>query len=64
MTDNVVIEATEFQDQERMQKIVRVLILAVARLPEDSDRDAIWGGLEELADELSKPLDHRQFIQH
>jgi hypothetical protein len=56
--------SVEFQDQERMKKIVRVLIMAVSKVPEEAGRDAIWGGLEALQDELDKPLDPSQFIQH
>lgn len=64
MSDSHQLNPVEFQDQERMKKIVRVLIMAVAKIPEDAGRDAIWGGLEALQDELNKPLDPRQFIQH
>lgn len=64
MNDPNQLNPIDFQDQERMKKIVRVLIVAVSKVPEDAGRDAIWGGLEALQDELAKPLDPRQFIQH
>lgn len=64
MSDSSSLTPTEYQDQERMKKIVRVLIMAVAKVPEAAGRDAIWGGLEELQDELEKPLDPSQIIQH
>lgn len=64
MSDIQSLNPVDFQDQERMKKIVRVLIMAVAKVPEDAGRDAIWGGLEALQDELDKPLDPRQFTQH
>ena len=54
----------EYMDQEKMKKIVRVLIMAVAKIPEEHGRDAIWGGLEALQEELAKPVDHRGFTQH
>jgi len=56
MTDVKSLDSNEFQDQERMRKILRVLIMAVAKVPEEHGRDAIWGGLEELQKELEKPL--------
>lgn len=55
---------TEFQDQEKMKKILRILIMAVAKVPEESGRDAIWGGLEALQEELEKPLNPQQFTRH
>lgn len=64
MNDPNQLNPIDFQDQERMKKIVRVLIVAVSKVPEDAGRDAIWGGLEALQDELDKPLDPRQFTQH
>ena len=54
----------EFQDQEKMKKIVRILIVAVAKLPEDAGRDAIWGGLEALQEELEKPLESSAPTRH
>ena len=56
MTDHSPLNPDDYQDQEKMQKIVRVLILAVAKVPEEHGRDAIWGGLEALQQELNKPL--------
>ena len=64
MTDIDPVHPVEFQDQERMKKIVRVLIMAVAKVPEEAGRDAIWGGLEALQDELAKPLDPSQLVRH
>ncbi|MEZ5505862.1 MAG: hypothetical protein R3F47_15855 [Gammaproteobacteria bacterium] len=64
MSDTKSLNPVDFQDQERMKKILRVLIMAVAKVPEDAGRDAIWGGLEALQEELDKPLDPRQFTQH
>lgn len=64
MIDSNDLNPIDFQDQEKMKKIVRVLIMAVAKVPEEAGRDAIWGGLEALQDELAKPIDHRQFTQH
>lgn len=64
MSDTKSLNPVDFQDQERMKQILRVLIMAVAKVPEDAGRDAIWGGLEALQEELDKPLDPRQFTQH
>lgn len=64
MTSSPMPEPTDYLDPERMKKIVRVLIMAVAKVPEECGRDAIWGGLEALEEELAKPLDHRSFPQH
>lgn len=64
MTDEVQQPANEYMDPEKMKKIVRVLIMAVAKVPEQHGRDAIWGGLEALEEELAKPVDHRSFTQH
>lgn len=64
MNDPNTLNPLDFQDQEKMKKIVRVLIMAVAKVPESAGRDAIWGGLEALQEELDKPIDHRQFTQH
>ena len=46
MTDKLQLDPNDFQDAEKMKKIVRVLIMAVAKVPEEYGRDAIWGGLE------------------
>ncbi|NPU94988.1 MAG: hypothetical protein HPY82_24045 [Gammaproteobacteria bacterium] len=64
MTDKLQLDPNDFQDAEKMKKIVRVLIMAVAKVPEEFGRDAIWGGLEALEEELAKPVDHRSFTQH
>ncbi|HEX4939492.1 MAG TPA: hypothetical protein VFX11_12515 [Candidatus Kapabacteria bacterium] len=64
MTDKLQLDPNDFQDPEKMKKIVRVLIMAVAKVPEEFGRDAIWGGLEALEEELAKPVDHRHFTQH
>lgn len=64
MTDKLQLDPNDFQDPEKMKKIVRVLIMAVAKVPEEYGRDAIWGGLEALEEELAKPVDHRHFTQH
>ncbi len=64
MNDPKHLNPIDFQDQEKMKKIVRVLIMAVAKIPEDAGRDAIWGGLEALQDELAKPVNPDQFTRH
>ena len=56
MTDTSPLDPNDWQDQEKMRKIVRVLIMAVAKVPEEFGRDAIWGGLEALEQELAKPV--------
>jgi hypothetical protein len=64
MNDSSIPNPADFQDQEKMKKIVRVLIMAVAKVPEEAGRDAIWGGLEALQDELAKPIDPRLLTRH
>lgn len=64
MNDTHSLNPADFQDQDKMKKIVRVLIMAVAKVPEDAGRDAIWGGLEALQDELAKPVDPRLLTRH
>lgn len=64
MNDPNLLNPIDFQDQERMKKILRVLIMAVSKVPEEAGRDAIWGGLEALQAELEKPLDPGQFTRH
>jgi hypothetical protein len=64
MTDLSLLDPDEFMDPEKLKKIVRVLIMAVAKVPEEYGRDAIWGGLEAMQNELAKPVDHRSFTQH
>lgn len=45
----------EFFDKERAKKIVYVLLKTAPKIPEFELKEAVWGGLEALANELEKP---------
>ena len=56
MTDKKTQDEQTFMDQDKIIRMVRILIKSVESLPDNEQRDAIWGGLEAVLDELNKPL--------
>ena len=57
-------EASPYIDRDELIRMVRILIKSVESLPDNETRDAIWGGLEAVLDELNKPLPNESSIIH
>ena len=64
MTDTKKQSENPFMDQDKLIRMVRILIKTVESLPDNDKRDAIWGGLEAVVDELNKPLLNESNIVH
>lgn len=64
MTDKKIQDENPFMDQDKIIRMVRILIKSVESLPDNEQRDAIWGGLEAVLDELNKPLMNESNIVH
>ncbi|PCJ21686.1 MAG: hypothetical protein COB04_02980 [Gammaproteobacteria bacterium] len=64
MSDKKNLDKNPFMDQDKIIRMVRILIKSVENLPDNDQRDAIWGGLEAVLDELNKPLLNESSIVH
>lgn len=64
MTERKKPDESPFMDRDKIVRMVRILIKSVESLPDNEKRDAIWGGLEAVLDELNKPLLNESNIVH